>query len=155
MGEFSPWLAEYEKSVTGGLSKPSDLAEVKALNDKVTTYDKTCLNYIKVLEAAEAASKKMTTHAEADAEVAALKERYQKVKKVSEEWVKKVDTLMKEWFCWTTRSPSSTPGWRRTRLPRVRTSSLWRRWSPPWASSRTSSRQRRSWWKACNRNYLE
>merc|ERR1712012_773983 len=60
--EFSPWLAECEKSVTGGLSKPSDLAEVKALNDKVTTYDKTCLNYIKVLEAAEAASKKMTTH---------------------------------------------------------------------------------------------
>merc|ERR1712200_153790 len=81
--EFSPWLAECEKSVTGGLSKPSDLAEVKALNDKVTTYDKTCLNYIKVLEAA--------------AEVAALKERYKKVKTVSEEWVKKVDTLMKEW----------------------------------------------------------
>merc|ERR1712004_104595 len=52
-------------------------------------------NYIKVLEAAEAASKKMTTHAEA--EVAALKERYKKVKTVSEEWVKKVDTLMKEW----------------------------------------------------------
>merc|ERR1712020_827413 len=77
--EFSPWLAECEKSVTGGLSKPSDLAEVK------------------VLEAAEAASKKMTTHAEADAEVAALKERYKKVKAVSEEWVKKVDTLMKEW----------------------------------------------------------
>merc|ERR1719476_511883 len=83
--EFSPWLAECEKSVTGGLSKPSDLAEVKALNDKVTTYDKTCLNYIKVLEAAEAASKKMTTHAEADAEVAALKERYKKVKAVSGE----------------------------------------------------------------------
>merc|ERR1711902_304357 len=78
--EFSPWLAEG-----------------KALNDKVTPYDKTCLNYIKVLEAAEAASKKMTTHAEADAEVAALKERYKKVKAVSEEWVKKVDTLMKEW----------------------------------------------------------
>merc|ERR1712217_1012984 len=58
-------------------------------------YDKTCLNYIKVLEAAEAASKKMTTHAEADAEIAALKERYKKVKTVSEEWVKKVDTLMK------------------------------------------------------------
>merc|ERR1712107_741889 len=89
--EFSPWLSECEKSVTGGLSKPSDLAEVKALNDKVTTYDKTCLNDIKVLEAAEAASKKMTTHAQADAEVAALKERYKKVKAVSEEWVKKDD----------------------------------------------------------------
>merc|ERR1712110_721230 len=56
--EFNPWLAECEKSITSGLSKPSDLSEVKALNDKVTTYDKTCLNYIKVLEAAEAASKK-------------------------------------------------------------------------------------------------
>merc|ERR1712110_566501 len=67
--EFSPWLVECEKSITSGLSKPSDLSEVKALNDKVPTYDKTCLNYIKVLEAAEAASKKMTTHAEADAEV--------------------------------------------------------------------------------------
>merc|ERR1711936_66489 len=95
--EFSPWLVECEKSITSGLSKPSDLSEVKALNDKVTTYDKTCLNYIKVLEAAEAASKKMTTHAEADAEVAALKERYKKVKTVSEEWVKKVDTLLNEW----------------------------------------------------------
>merc|ERR1712037_784689 len=31
------------------------------------------------------------------AEVAALKERYQKVKKASEEWAKKVDSLMKEW----------------------------------------------------------
>merc|ERR1712083_758197 len=59
--EFNPWLAECEKSITSGLSKPSDLSEVKALNDKVTTYDKTCLNYIKVLEAAEAASKKVDT----------------------------------------------------------------------------------------------
>merc|ERR1712158_250279 len=44
--EFSPWLVECEKSITSGLSKPSDLSEVK---------------------------------------------------EVSEEWVKKVDTLMKEW----------------------------------------------------------
>merc|ERR1711963_517326 len=49
------------------------------------------------LQAAQDDLKKMTTHAEADAEVAALKERYKKVKAVSEEWVKKVDTLMKEW----------------------------------------------------------
>merc|ERR1712041_23422 len=80
---------ESEGAVTGGLSKPSDLAEVKALNEKVTTFDKVCLDYLKVLEAAEAASKKMTSHAEADSEVAALKDRYNKVKGVSEEWVKK------------------------------------------------------------------
>merc|ERR1712032_1364925 len=102
----SPWLAECEKSVTGGLSKPSDLAEVKALNDKVGTYDKTCLNYIKVLEAAEAASKKMTTHAEADAEVAALKERYQKVETLMKEWVL-LDNTVTELNSWVAMDKTS------------------------------------------------
>merc|ERR1712007_226442 len=101
--EFSPWLVECEKSITSGLSKPSDLSEVKALNDKVTTYDKTCLNYIKVLEAAEAASKKMTTHAEADAEVAALKERYQKLMK---EWVL-LDNTVTELNSWVAKDKTS------------------------------------------------
>merc|ERR1719336_2419560 len=82
--EFSPWLASAEKSATEGLSKPSSLDEVKALNDKVNSFDKTCVNYMKVLSAAEGASLKMTTHTEADAEVAALKERYNKVKAVAE-----------------------------------------------------------------------
>merc|ERR1711936_661955 len=84
---------------------------------EVTTYDKTCLNYIKVLEAAEAASKKMTTHAEADAEVAALKERYKKVKTVSEEWVKKVDTLMKEWVLLDNTVTELNSWVAKTRLP--------------------------------------
>merc|ERR1712112_20251 len=95
--EFSPWLAGAEKAAAEGLSKPSDLNEVKALNEKVGTFDKTCLTYAKVLEAANGAAQKMTTHGEADAEVAALKERYDKVKAVSDEWVKKVDILLKEW----------------------------------------------------------
>jgi len=95
--EYSPWLAGAEKAAAEGLSKPSDLNEVKALNEKVSTFDKTCLTYAKVLEAANGAAQKMTTHGEADAEVAALKERYAKVKAVSDEWVKKVDVLLKEW----------------------------------------------------------
>jgi len=95
--EYSPWLAGAEKAAAEGLSKPSDLAEVKALNEKVQTFDKTCLTYAKVLDAANGAAQKMTTHGEADAEVAALKERYNKVKAVSDEWVKKVDVLLKEW----------------------------------------------------------
>merc|ERR1712119_229061 len=78
----SPWLAGAEKAAAEGLSKPSDLNEVKALNEKVSTFDKTCLTYAKVLDAAK---------------VAALKERYAKVKAVSDEWVKKVDVLLKEW----------------------------------------------------------
>merc|ERR1711982_31542 len=95
--EFSPWLASAEKAATEGLSKPSDLDEVKALNDKVNSFDKTCVNYLKVLQAAEGASLKMTTHTEADAEVAALKGRFDKVKAVSETWVKKCEVLVKEW----------------------------------------------------------
>merc|ERR1712045_301305 len=83
--EFNPWLAGAEKSATEGLSKPSSLDDVKALNDKVASFDKTCVNYMKVLIAAEGASLKMTTHTEADTEVAALKERY----------VKKCEVLVK------------------------------------------------------------
>merc|ERR1712029_667294 len=95
--EFTPWLVGAEKATGEGLSKPADLAEVQALNEKVLAFDKNCVNYLKVLTAAEGAAQKMTTHTEADAEAAALKARFDKVKGVSDTWVKKVDTLVKEW----------------------------------------------------------
>merc|ERR1712088_941450 len=95
--EFSPWLAGAEKSAAEGLAKPSSLDEVKALDEKVKTFDKNCVNFMKVLTAAEAAAQKMTTHTEADTEVAGLKERYNKVKAVSDSWVKKLEVLVKEW----------------------------------------------------------
>merc|ERR1711972_658534 len=95
--ELTPWLASAEKATTEGLSKPSDLSEVQALNDKVLSFDKTCENYLKVLQAAEGASLKMTTHTEADSEVAALKARFDAVKSVSVTWVKKCEVLVKEW----------------------------------------------------------
>merc|ERR1719325_338163 len=95
--EFTPWLAGAEKAASEGLSKPSDLAEVQALNEKVLAFDKNCVSYLKVLTAAQAAANKMTTHAEADAEAAALKARFDAVKAISETWVKKCDVLVKEW----------------------------------------------------------
>jgi len=95
--EFSPWLAGAEKAAGEGLAKPADLNEVKVLNEKVLAFDKNCVNYLKVLTCAQAASQKMTTHADADAEVAALKERFDKVKATSDSWVKKCDVLFKEW----------------------------------------------------------
>jgi len=95
--EFTPWLVGAEKAAGEGLTKPSDLAEVKALNEKVLAFEKNCVNYLKVLLAAEAAANKMTTHTEADAEVALLKARFDKVKATADSWVKKVDTLVKEW----------------------------------------------------------
>jgi len=96
--EFTPWLVGAEKAAGEGLSKPSDLAEVKALNDKVLGFDKNCVNYLKVLTSAQGAAQKMTTHAEADAEVAGLKTRFDAVKAVSDTWVKKCDVLVKEWI---------------------------------------------------------
>merc|ERR1712089_73255 len=61
------------------------------------TSDKTADQYLKVLTAANDAAQKMTTRTEADAEVAALRARFDKVKVTSDEWVKKVDILLKEW----------------------------------------------------------
>merc|ERR1712016_96637 len=63
----------------------------------VSSFDGACLKHIKLLQEAADAANKMTTHKEADDEVAALKERYSKVKAVSDEWMKKADTLVKEW----------------------------------------------------------
>merc|ERR1719153_1154804 len=91
--EFKPWLAGAEKAAGEGLSKPCSLDEVKVL-----TFDKNCVNYLKVLTTAQNAAQKMTAHADADAEVATLKERFDKVKVVSDTWVKKVDVLVKEWI---------------------------------------------------------
>merc|ERR1719481_2424330 len=87
--EFTPWLVEAEKASSVGLVKPSSLDEVKALKDRVFSSDKNTANYLKVLDAANAAAQKMTTHTEADVEVAALRARYDKVKTTSDDWVKK------------------------------------------------------------------
>jgi len=95
--EFTPWLVGYENDSTSGLSKPSSLQEAQALSDKVHKFEDSCATHLKVLEAANAAAVKMTTHKDADAEVVALRERYAKVKDVADKWVKKVDTLVKEW----------------------------------------------------------
>merc|ERR1711874_281880 len=147
--EFSPWLVAAEKTAAEGLSKPSDLDEVKALNEKVLGFDKNCVNYLKVLTAAQAAAQKMTTHTEADSEVAALKARYDAAKNVSNSWVAKVDTLVKEWVLldntvtelnsWVAKDKSSE-GENQFSLEK---------WSPHSGNLRISSSRRRSWLRDC------
>jgi len=95
--EFQPWLENAEVESNQGLGKPASLPEALELFDKISLFDKNCLNNVKVLQCAETASKKMTTHQEADEQVVDLMGRYGKVKKVSDEWMKKVETLVKEW----------------------------------------------------------
>merc|ERR1719189_2352776 len=94
---FKPWLEGAEAKSHEGLTKPQTLDEANAMFKATAGFDEACLKHIKLLTDAETAANKMTTHKEADAEVAALKERYTKVKAVSEEWMKKADTLVKEW----------------------------------------------------------
>merc|ERR1711963_281580 len=95
--EFRPWLESSEGKTKEGLSKPSPLEEATAMHASVSGFYGSCLKPLKILENAEQASLKMTTHKEADDEVKELKDRYVKVKAVSDEWVKKADTLLKEW----------------------------------------------------------
>merc|ERR1719328_991579 len=94
---FKPWLEASEKRAGGGLSKPQTLDEANAMFSNVNDFDQSCLKHLTILLNAETAANKMTTHKEADVEVAGLKDRYNKVKAVSDEWMKKADTLVKEW----------------------------------------------------------
>ena len=94
---FRPWLENAEKKSAEGLSKPQTLDEALAMFAGVNDFNDSCLKHLKILNDAATAANKMTTHKEADVEVKELKERYDKVKAVSDEWCKKVDTLVKEW----------------------------------------------------------
>jgi len=94
---FKPWLAGAEKTSAEGLSKPGTLDEANAMFAVVKAFEAGCLKHLKILDDAAQASLKMTTHKEADDEVAALRERYAKVKVISDEFMAKCDTLVKEW----------------------------------------------------------
>merc|ERR1712223_1158024 len=87
--------AEYKTGIKS--FKPWLDGAANAMYATVNDFAKSCTAHLDVLLAAEKASLKMTTHKEADVEVVELKGRYEKVKVVSEEWCKKVDTLVKEW----------------------------------------------------------
>ena len=95
--EFTPWLVNAETESKAGLGKPASLPEAMALYENISLFDKRCLAHLKILESAEAASKKMTTHQEADDQIAELMTRYKNVKKVSDTWLTKVNTLVQEW----------------------------------------------------------
>lgn len=95
--EFRPWLESAEKKSEEGLGKPQTLDEANTIYTSVKEFCASCEKNLQVLKDATAAANKMTTHKDADAEVAELEERYKKVKSVSDEWVKKVETLVKEW----------------------------------------------------------
>ncbi len=95
--EFKPWLENIEAKAKEGLQKPSTFEEANAMFASVKEFEEGCARNIKILNTANGAAQRMTTHLDADDEVAELKGRYDNVKGVADEWVKKVDTLVKEW----------------------------------------------------------
>merc|ERR1719410_2863100 len=74
---FKPWLEASEKRAGGGLSKPQTLDEANAMFSNVNDFDQSCLKHLTILLNAESAANK--------------------IKGVSDEWMKKADTLVKEW----------------------------------------------------------
>merc|ERR1711876_164052 len=99
---FKPWLDGAENKSKEGLAKPQTLDEANAMYATVNDFAKSCTSHLEVLLAAEKASMKMTTHKEADVEVAELKGRYEKVKVVSEEW-KLLDNTVNELNSWVAK----------------------------------------------------
>ncbi len=95
--EFRPWLDGAEKKSEEGLQKPQTLEDAMGMFNSVKDFGEGCTKNLKILNAANEAANKMTTHKEADVEVVELKDRYEKVKVVAEEWIKKMETLVKEW----------------------------------------------------------
>merc|ERR1712241_1414657 len=85
--EFGPWLAAAETRSAEGLSKPQTLDEANVKYAMVQDFDAKCLKHLNILNEAAAAANHMTSHKEADDEV----------KAISDEWMKKADTLVKEW----------------------------------------------------------
>merc|ERR1712149_17982 len=68
---FKPWLENAEARSKEGLSKPQTLDEANAMFSSVNDFAKSCLAHLDILNNAEKAANKMTTHKEADEEVAA------------------------------------------------------------------------------------
>jgi len=95
--EFTPWIEAAEKESAAGLAKPTTLPEALQLYDKINLFDKSCLGHIKILDAANDAAQKMTTHQEADDQIKELRGRYDRVKKIADSWLNKVNTLVQEW----------------------------------------------------------
>merc|ERR1712203_596317 len=146
---FKPWLAAAEKTSSVGLSKPQTLDDANAMFAVVKAFEAGCLPHLTILDAAAAASLKMTTHKEADDEVAALRERHAKVKIISDEWMAKCEILVKEWQLMITQSQNSTPGWLQTVVQKVNKTSLWKKWSPLLENSKICSKRRRGLSKTC------
>jgi len=95
--EFLPWIKSALKASQEGLAKPNNLEEAETLFSKVKSFEANCIAHMNILNAANNAALKMTSHTDADNEAVDFKEKYDQVKVVADDWVKKVEMLVHEW----------------------------------------------------------
>merc|ERR1719362_2535312 len=146
---FNPWLKAAEKTSSGGLSKPQTLDEANAMFAVCKDFEAGCLKHLKILDDAAQASLKMTTHKEADDEVAALREGMQKSRLYLMNLWPNATPWLRNGHCLITQSQNSTLGLLQTVVQKVNKTSLWKRWSPLLENSKISLKRRRSLSKTC------
>merc|ERR1712037_717123 len=146
---FKPWLAGAEKTSGEGLSKPKTLDEANAMFAVIKAFEAGCLKHLKILDDAAQASLKMTTHKEADDEVAALREGTQKSRLYLMNLWPNATPWLRNGHCLITQSQNSTLGLLQTVVQKVNKTSLWKRWSPLLENSKISLKRRRSLLKTC------
>merc|ERR1719220_2759386 len=94
---FEPWMKRAEQRIIDGLVQPKSLVESCEILGNSKSFQDECEAKLKILEEAACSASKMTTHEDADNQVAAFKERWVSVHETTKEWVARMTTLVECW----------------------------------------------------------
>merc|ERR1712211_202962 len=86
-----------EQRIIDGLNQPKSLVESCEILGDSKNFQDECEAELKILEEAACSASKMTTHDDADKQVAAFKERWVSVHETTKEWVARMTTLVECW----------------------------------------------------------
>jgi len=116
---FEPWMKKAEQRIIDGLKQPKSLVESCEILGDSKNFQEECEAKLKILEEAACSASKMTTHDDADKQVAAFKERWVSVHETTKEWVARMTTLVECWnkldgnvgelSSWVTTKDSAAP----------------------------------------------
>merc|ERR1719410_2602298 len=94
---FEPWMKKAEQRIIDGLNQPKSLVESCEILGDSKNFQDECEAKLKILEEAAVSASKMTTHDDADKQVAAFRERWVCVHETTKEWVARMTTLVECW----------------------------------------------------------
>merc|ERR1719450_857940 len=101
---FEPWMKKAEQRIIDGLNQPKSLVESCEILGDSKNFQDECEAKLKILEEAACSASKMTTHDDADKQVAAFKERWVSVHETTKEWVANDNPggMLEQagWQCW-------------------------------------------------------